>query len=126
MKKNILIVVLGLVLAASLLVNDSQSRKIKSLELTIRSTQDSIITISPAEAFEMSKGIDPKCCSADTIKLGGPLHITSTPQISFSHEMYQLWIVDSFYVLKDRDRVVWKDKVGSGSDIDHIVIQDNL
>ena len=61
MKKNILIVVLGLVLAASLYQNYRQSKQ---------------------------KGA------------------------------YQLYL--------DGDRSVWKDKFGSGSDIDHIVIQDNL
>lgn len=45
---------------------------------------------------------------------------------SSTHEMYQLWIDNGFYELRDGDRVVWKDKVGSGSDIDHLVTEDNL
>ena len=39
---------------------------------------------------------------------------------------YQLYLEGDYYHLKDGDRSVWKDKFGSGSDIDHIVIQDNL
>ena len=39
---------------------------------------------------------------------------------------YQLYLEGDYYILKDGDREVYKDKFGSGSDIDHIVIQDNL
>lgn len=69
MKKNILIVVLGLVLAASLYQNHRQSRE---------------------------KGA------------------------------YQLHLEGDYYILRDGSREVWKDKFGSGSDVDHIITQDNL
>ena len=49
-----------------------------------------------------------------------------TPTPSSTHEMYQLWIDGDFYVLKDGDRQVWKGKAGDNSQIDQIVIQDNL
>lgn len=136
MKKNALILAAFLIAGIAMYRCHQLSVELKELKLS------KITYISPAENITLSNGIEPSQLSSDTIVAGGHLWAIDTFDLridhgngvnhrhgatsSSTHEMYQLWIDNGFYELRDGDRIVWKDKLGSGSDIDHIVIQDNL